>query len=716
MSQLLSNQKPDWAEFYMAFANTLLQYKNNREDLYRKVLDAYQVTQVELPNRHDEDEQFGIDPFTVLASITMGIHQEKRKRLMQAYKKMFSIEAPLPQNIDSMPTLLAHSFRFYNLSGLKSPEFIQNYWDLFEVALKYADSDGEEEQSNFVRLYDTVLKQGGVKWSISIGLFWLRPNTFLPLDGPTRRFLNTHGEFPQDLAALIAKNSVPYGLPYLRICERVRTFIHESGKFENIVDVAFRAWKASREQEAIPSQLPTLVNAKKRYWLYAPGRNAQKWEEFRDLGIIAIGWDAIGDVSGYTSLNQLKEDLRECFNKNTSMKNDGLTIWQFCHEIKVGDIIYAKKGRSKLLGRGIVTSEYMYSETREKYRHIRNVKWDYVGEWEHPGDAVTKTLTNITPYKEYVEKLEKIVGVEEGEDEPLVNYSPYDSKAFLDEIFFSKEKYDHIVNVLQQKSNIILQGPPGVGKTYIAKRLAYSIMGAMDESRIEMVQFHQNYSYEDFIMGFRPLENGGFKRKEGPFYKFCKRAQEDVENDYFFIIDEINRGNFSKIFGELFMLVECDKRGTDYEILLMYSDEKFSVPPNVRIIGMMNTADRSLAMIDFALRRRFAFIDIAPAFGQNKFEEQIVNLKKITGEPTASKLSNVLAVVKNLNEAILADQSLGTGFRIGHSYFCPAIDKLTPDWLDNVVNFEIIPTIREYWFDLPETVNEWVEKFSVALK
>ena len=176
-----------------------------------------------------------------------------------------------------------------------------------------------------------------------------------------------------------------------------------------------------------------------------------------------------------------------------------------------------------------------------------------------------------------------------------------------------------MVGALESKKNIILQGAPGVGKTFISKRLAYSIMGVKDVERVMMVQFHQSYSYEDFIMGYRPSSNG-FVLKTGAFYNFCKKAQDDTDNKYFFIIDEINRGNLSKIFGELFVLLEADKRGSRNKLQLLYSDELFYIPENVYIIGMMNKADRSLAMMDYALRRRFSFIDIAPGFESDGFK------------------------------------------------------------------------------------------------
>ena len=220
-----------------------------------------------------------------------------------------------------------------------------------------------------------------------------------------------------------------------------------------------------------------------------------------------------------------------------------------------------------------------------------------------------------------------------------------------------------------------------------------------------LVQFHQSYSYEDFIEGFRPAQNGGFEIKKGSFYKFCKKAEEDADNDYFFIIDEINRGNLSKIFGELFMLIENDKRGNSLQLL--YSDEKFFVPKNVYIIGMMNTADRSLALLDYALRRRFAFFDMRPGFNSQGFCEYRDSLN-------SSKFNKLLAVVDSLNAAITDDESLGEGFCIGHSYFCQ-ITEVTDAILANIVTYELIPLIKEYWFDEPQKVKEWSDNLWRAI-
>jgi 5-methylcytosine-specific restriction protein B len=276
--------------------------------------------------------------------------------------------------------------------------------------------------------------------------------------------------------------------------------------------------------------------------------------------------------------------------------------------------------------------------------------------------------------------------------------------------FLSSEKVQRILDLLTLKKNVVLQGAPGVGKSFISKKLAYALIGSKDSNRIEMVQFHQSYTYEDFIQGFRPGDNG-FDLKNGLFYQFCKRAEHEPDKPYVFIIDEINRGNLSKIFGELMLLIESDKRGPEWKIPLTYSrdiSEQFFVPENVHIIGLMNTADRSLSLVDYALRRRFAFVTLEPEFESEAFARTL-------GAEGASEgmISKLVARMTALNERIAADvANLGPGFCIGHSFFCsPPINNLYDDaWFEQVVRFEIEPLLHEYWFDDPNTVNQLVSE------
>ena len=287
---------------------------------------------------------------------------------------------------------------------------------------------------------------------------------------------------------------------------------------------------------------------------------------------------------------------------------------------------------------------------------------------------------------------------EENQENPIGSEQAetYSKEEFLSEVYMTSEKYDSLKGLLLNKKNVILQGAPGVGKTFAAKRLAYSIMGVKDESRVEFIQFHQNYSYEDFIMGYKP-SGEGFELQNGIFYKFCQKASNNQELSYFFIIDEINRGNMSKIFGELLMLIEKDYRGK--KLTLAYNGLPFSVPKNVYIIGMMNTADRSLALIDYALRRRFSFFAMEPGFSSEGFRSYLDSFHDDT-------FYELIEKIKDLNFEIAKDPSLGPGFCIGHSYFCGQ-DECTDEWMQSVIEYDILPMLEEYWFDEPAKIQKW---------
>lgn len=581
------------------------------------------------------------------------------------------------------------------------------------------------------------------------------------------------------------------------------------------------------------------TNTEKKYWIYAPGENASQWDWCQKTGMMCIGWNEMGDLNQYTSIDEINSRMQEVYKKpDANFMNDRLAVWDFLHTIKPGDIIYAKRGKSKIVGRGIVKGSYEYDASLGRFPNIRAVEWTHVGEWDAPHDSVLKTLTDISKYPNYVANMEKLfspnqdkqfwwlvanpkiwslsnlnigeeqeyrlyndeghkrrifqnfldaeegdivigyestptlqivallevskandgktisfkktetlltpidystlknipelVGMEylknqqgsffkvtadefdiimelireENPTHPAAPVEKYTKEDFLRDVFVTEDDFETLKSLLLRKKNLILQGAPGVGKTYAARRLAYAIMGEIDNSRIEQVQFHQNYCYEDFMMGFKPNDSAGFDMRTGVFYNFCKRAAADKDNYYFFIIDEINRGNLSKIFGELLMLIENDYR--DHAIKLSYRDERFSVPSNLHIIGMMNTADRSLAMIDYALRRRFSFFEMKPGFGSNGFKSYLDTF----GSP---QLEKVVKAIVDLNMAITNDDSLGSGFCIGHSYFCN-LAKVNNELLKEIVEYDIIPMIREYWFDNDIKFNEEANKLIEALK
>ena len=293
------------------------------------------------------------------------------------------------------------------------------------------------------------------------------------------------------------------------------------------------------------------------------------------------------------------------------------------------------------------------------------------------------------------------------EIEPPLSPEPYRMEDALSELFLEQPSIERLLSIWEGKKNLILQGAPGVGKGFVAKRLAYLLLGEKDTTRVDTVQFHQSYSYEDFVQGYRPDGKGGFILRDGVFHRFCEKANLSPGRPHVFVIDEINRGNLAKILGELMLLIEHDKRGPSWATTLTYSEPGeplFFVPENLYLLGMMNTADRSLSIVDYALRRRFSFALLEPMFGSAKFRDLLLS----RGVPEET-VTLIVARMTALNKAIGEDRAnLGPGYRIGHSFFVPPDGfEYDADWYGRVVETEIIPLLEEYWIDEPDKVDSW---------
>lgn len=446
-------------------------------------------------------------------------------------------------------------------------------------------------------------------------------------------------------------------------------------------------------------------SSNKQYWLYSPGENARNWEEFYSNGVMALGWDEIGDLRNYDSRIEIKNALTNTYGGDGSKKNDVSANDDFLNKIKIGDVVIVKKGRTELLGYGVVTSDYQYDQTRTEYHSFRTVDWKHKGNWELDFSLVLKTLTDITKYKsehpDYDTYHERLLGIMEQ------NYKNE-----------NKER-------MNLPLNIIFYGPPGTGKTYhTIIRAAQIIKGAEIDSyeealeifnsnlhnRIEFITFHQNYNYEDFIQGLRPETDSSstlvFEKKDGVFKRIADRALENLKlaqdvhengqkvsrENYVIIIDEINRANISRVFGELITLIEPDKRshGSIPLEARLPSGDPFIVPSNLFIIGTMNTADKSIALLDIALRRRFEFESMYPRYDING--QEIYDVE----------------ILKKINEQII--KLKGYDFQIGHAYFMGENDDLVQR-----MNKKVIPLLLEYFMNDEKEVKEILKSAGLSV-
>ena len=435
----------------------------------------------------------------------------------------------------------------------------------------------------------------------------------------------------------------------------------------------------------------------KQYWIYSPGENAKDWEEFQKRGIMGLGWNAIGDLRQYNSRDDIRNAVLEAYGGDGSKKNIVSANDDFLNKVNIGDIVIAKKGRTQLLGYGVVTSNYIFDKDHNEYHSIRRVDWKLTGNWQVELNFATKTLTDITKYNS---------------EDP-----EYDT--FYEKLMATMMQKHHSEKIedMTFPLNTIFYGPPGTGKTYTTiLRAAQIIKGSQIDSyeealeifnsnlnnRIEFITFHQNYSYEDFIQGLRPETDHSsslvFEKKDGIFKKIADKAMENLNlvdetpENFVIIIDEINRANISRVFGELITLIEPDKRShgsTPLEVRLP-SGDRFVVPSNLFIIGTMNTADKSIALLDIALRRRFEFESMYPNY-------------KIAGQEIYD-----VEVLKKINESII--KSKGYDFQIGHAYFMGENRDLVQR-----MNKKVIPLLLEYFMNDENEVRDILKSAGLSV-
>ncbi|MCA8938175.1 MAG: AAA family ATPase [Planctomycetes bacterium] len=501
-----------------------------------------------------------------------------------------------------------------------------------------------------------------------------------------------------------------------------------------VLDQFFYWLKTAKQMTG--SAAPSEIGSSNRIWIFSAGEDARWWDSQKQAGIAALGWPLLGDLSRYEDFEDFKKQYRLSYPADSKTSTKPRALWRWREEVQIGDILIARKGKSRVVGIGRVTGELEWDGSRKEDPQARNVDWLKTGEWQVPSHLrqfTPMTLVKVGRDSHHLEMIHELLGIDleellQGNFDSIDSMEtsppsslPY-SIADIEDSFTDRNDLERFFARWQDKRNLILTGPPGVGKSFISSRLADAMAGFRNSPRVRRVQFHQSTSYEDFVGGYKPTEDGRFKLSEGIFFRLCKEAARAEDDPFVLIIDEINRGNLSRIFGELLYLIEADKRGPDFALALSTQPleldhesseedsesnpvptwQNFFVPENLYILGMMNTADRSLALVDYALRRRFAFFDLTPKFASSKFAQALASAG--LGQTQISGLTKALDA---LNAKIEKDQMLGKGFAIGHSYFCPPYDRETDeyekianpsDWLEGIVESEIAPLLEEYWF------------------
>lgn len=698
-----------WIPIYQELAHKLAGWENRQPELI-SFLEELRTQGYVITPLHDKDGDGArfllkeIDPFTFFGVFNRRIGYDQRTLILSQMKQFFELQSELPEDFNGVPVLNNMKSWFFPNQIARGISDVGRLWRVFKLALE----DNPLENEEFLKAFDDALAVKQTNVNLTMGLFWIRPQTFLNLDQTNRAYLGIR--LPDD--GLTAKFYV----------DAMASIMVDGKPF---AEVSLTAWGAENERTRRVSESKEAgyrawggIN----YWLAGAHWDdrdpADQTQRFLEEGIWENGYhnryinevmsmrvnDKIAIKAASTQRNGLPFDARnktvsrmtiKAIGTIVSNRNDGRTVeveWDTRFE---GKTWYFYTNRNTIWH---LRTDDNY-RLREYAQKLRDFVWDgreQDYEWFRKRFLSLRETDHIL--SEYIEASKPPYSIED-----LVASG----------VFLSEDELEHILEKLQFKKTMILQGPPGVGKTFIARKLAYALMKEVDNERLETVQFHQSYSYDDFVRGYRPVSGkaGSFTLQNGVFYDFCQKAIKDPDREYVFIIDEINRGNLSQIFGELLMLIEADKRGPEFALPLTYRNEdepQFFVPPNLYLIGLMNLADRSLAMVDYALRRRFVFVTLKPQFESELFRQW---LSARSMNPDLVQL--VMERLTELNAEIKADPFLGENYQIGHSFFLPRGDNfagLNMDWYQGIVRTEIIPLLKEYWFDHPRKAEEAEKK------
>src|SRR5215217_3438275 len=694
-----------WVPFYQELARELTRWEKRQQELI-SFLEGLRRQGFVITPLDDKDGDgrrsllSEIDPFTFFGVFNRRIAYDQRLAILAQIKTFFQLQSELPEDLDGIPLLNNRKSWFIANQLSRDTQDVERLWRVFHLALQANPLENED----FLLAFEQALTVKQTNVNLTMGLFWIRPDVFLSLDQTNRVYLGIR--LPEG------------GLNAGFYKETVETIRSEGKPF---TEISLAAWGAENERLR---RVAETKNAEYRAW-----GGINYW-------LVSAYWDDM-DPADQTQ-RFLEEGIWE--NGNQGRITTDVFAMHVNDKIAIKTVSTQRKGlpfpaRDQTVSRMTIKAIGTIVANRNDGRTVE-VEWDPSFEektwyfftnrkaiWRLRSDGSYR-------FREYAERLRDFVwfGKEQDYDwflkhlpegaspdesageESKETHKPYGVEDLVaGGVFLTEADLNQILERLESKKAMIIQGPPGVGKTFLARKLAYALMKEVNNERLEMVQFHQSYSYDDFVRGYRPLESkaGAFGLQNGVFYNFCQQAIHDPDHEYVFIIDEINRGNLSLIFGELLMLIEADKRGPDFAVPLIYhnpEETRFYVPQNLYLIGLMNLADRSLASMDYALRRRFVFVTLKPQYESEQFRRWLLERAM---KPELADL--MITRMSALNRQIKDDPLMGENYQIGHSYFTPRGDNfasLDLDWYRSIVRTEILPLLKEYWFDNPKKAEE----------
>ena len=666
-----------WIPFYMELADRLLLFKNKRGELVNFIysLDREYVNYI---HNDDGSDVSDIDPFSVFAIFNRKITDQNRLKILQQFKKYFNVEADIPKDFNGIPVLNPQKSTFYFREFATTQ--IPLLWDLFESVI--------ENNNSFSDCFDKLQKTKGVKWNITIGLYWIRPYDYLPLDRNSRDYL-------QNLDFTVFSEKEITAANYISLQKVIKSKITD----KSFAELSYNAWQSAPEEN--------VKESTEKLWMWNIKDISIDGSNPFETKIAKMGGEVNGELD-FESFNN-KSELRAAYQKVRG--NSDVSVpdmyWKFMKEVKPNDLVVLfdsqkEGGRVNHLlygwGRFMSNCKYVLSD---KNSIQRDVEWH-----KQLPEPIKEEATSNTLYFHSVEGAEAIY---------IKQILDIDNK--LNTSIMQDIQNQMYVSFLESNRNIVLTGAPGTGKTYMAKQIAQlkisgQIKDDMDDDEKKQfneqcgfVQFHPSYDYTDFVEGLRPFrdDNGnvGFERKDGVFKEFCKKAilsQETSSTDknFVFIIDEINRGELSKIFGELFFAIDPGYRGekgrveTQYENLVEPGDlfdKGFFVPENVYIIGTMNDIDRGVESMDFAIRRRFAWLEV-------KAEDRMSMLDE--DEKMKPDWCDAAKRCMNSINAALKEKAIGltSAYDIGPAYFLK-LKQYDGDF-EKLWNYHIKGIVTEY--------------------